>query len=195
LPVVGAIAPPAETFSPAPRSGDRGIVDDKIGFRKKRSQQSSRLLGCDRMATVLAFASFDQSVRDAARPEGARTWRRAPRARGPSAPSAERARDPYFRSLALPVGARAPLRMRSRPQRRADGSVRSVGPTRPGRHRSTSGLRTWRRSARSASPDHLRGVATAAAASAPRAREMSAARAFSITASPPRSVESVAAPP
>jgi hypothetical protein len=59
LPVVGAIAPPAETFSPAPRSGDRGIVDDKSGFRNS-SPQSSRSLGIGSMATVLAFASFDR---------------------------------------------------------------------------------------------------------------------------------------
>jgi hypothetical protein len=36
LPVVGAIAPPAETFSPAPWSGDQGIIDDKSGFAEKR---------------------------------------------------------------------------------------------------------------------------------------------------------------
>jgi hypothetical protein len=69
LPVVGAIAPLAETFSPAPRSGDQGIVDDKSGFRQ-RSQQSSRSLGFGRMVTVLAFTSFDRKGRVASRPFG-----------------------------------------------------------------------------------------------------------------------------
>lgn len=43
---------------------------------------------------------------------------------------------------------------RSRPRRRADGSVRIVEPAPPGRRRFASGLGTWRKSARSASPDH-----------------------------------------
>jgi hypothetical protein len=44
--------------------------------------------------------------------------------------------------------------VRSRPHRRAPGSVRSTEPARPERPHSTSGLGTGRRSARSASPDH-----------------------------------------
>jgi hypothetical protein len=43
---------------------------------------------------------------------------------------------------------------RSSPRRRAERSVRSTEPARPGRRRSASGLGTWRMSARSASPDH-----------------------------------------
>ena len=106
------------------------------------------------MATVLAFASFDRSLRVALAPRGLLTRRRASRARGPSAPSAERAMDPCFRSLALPVGARAPLR---RDPDRSGGlfrSVRSEEPAHPGRRRSASGLGTWRMRTRSASPHH-----------------------------------------
>jgi hypothetical protein len=61
LPVVGAIAPRAEPSSPGPRSGDRGIFEDNwVSLRP--GPQSSRLLGREGMATVLAFASFDRSA-------------------------------------------------------------------------------------------------------------------------------------
>jgi hypothetical protein len=42
-------------------------------------------------------------------PQKGSARRKPPRARGPSAPSAERARYPCHRSLALHVGKRAPL--------------------------------------------------------------------------------------
>jgi hypothetical protein len=96
-----------------------------MGFEGS-SLQSSRSLGSGSMATVLAFASFDRSVRAVARPfRGLVTRRRAPRARGPSAPSAERA--PVSRASDLWRSCRragtAPAR--SSPRRTAGGSLRS----------------------------------------------------------------------
>jgi len=107
--VVGAIAPPAETFSPAPRSGDRGIVDDKLGFGTRPAEFALARLRPDGDGVGVRQLRSVGAGRDSPS-MGLLTWRRAPRTRGPSAPSAERAQDPCFRSLALPVGTRAPLR-------------------------------------------------------------------------------------
>jgi hypothetical protein len=107
------------------------------------------------------------------------TWRRAPRAKGPSAPSAERAVVPCFRSLALPVGVWVPLRCGPD---RAGG----LGPREEPRTRSpwATSLHAWFRDGDDVAPEAPRltmprGVATTATGSSPWGVETLIERAFS----------------
>jgi hypothetical protein len=103
------------------------------------------------MATVLAFASFDRSLRVALAPRGLLTRRRASRARGPSAPSAERAMDPCFPISGASCRRAGTAPARSRSQRRAV-SLREERRTRAPR---ASSLRVWFRDVEDAHPKRL----------------------------------------
>jgi len=107
LPVVGAIAPPAETSHRPLDPEIEASLTTKGGSALGPAEFA--LARPRRMATVLAFASFDRHAGGCDLPAKGSARRRASRARGPSAPLAERARDRCCRSLALPVGKQAPL--------------------------------------------------------------------------------------
>jgi hypothetical protein len=107
------------------------------------------------------------------------TWRRAPRARGPSAPSAERAVVPCFRSLALPVGVWVPLRCG--PDRAGGLGPREEPPT---RSPWATSLHAWFRDGDNVAPEAPRltiprGVVTTATGSSPWGVETLIERAFS----------------
>jgi len=80
--VVGAIAPPAESFSPAPRSGDRGIVDDEWAF-EHRDRSGSRPLITRRWRRCWRSPASIDGIPVAARPHGRLSVADAPRVPDP----------------------------------------------------------------------------------------------------------------